>query len=113
MHRPLLKAVCEASRLGCRCALRSLLLAAALIAYGSLPSTALVQTEVESELQEEATPASSAVAEMRRGLVGSALRHSFKTGAVTSSATRSPALAARYIDATPHLSAGLALPLRC
>jgi len=113
MNRTLLTAAYEASQWWSRCALQSLLLALALVAYGSIPSTALAPSEVESEVQEEATAASSSIAELRRGLRHAALRPPVKRGAVSAHVSCSPALAARYIDSTPHLSAGLTLPLRC
>jgi hypothetical protein len=113
MNRTLLTAVYEAIQWWSRCALQSLLLAFAMLAYGSIPSTALVQTEVESEVQDEATAASSSISELRRGLRYAALRQPVKRGAVSAQVACSPALAARHIDATPHLSAGLALPMRC
>lgn len=113
MNRTLLTAAYEASQWWSRCALQSLLLAFAMLAYGSIPSTGLVQTEVESEVQEEATAASSSIAELRRGLRHAALRQPVKSGAASARVSSSPALTARYIDSTPHLSAGLALPLRC
>jgi hypothetical protein len=113
MNRTLLTAVYDAFQGSCRCALHSILLALSLIAYGSVPSTALVQSEVESEIQEEATAAANSIAELRRGLRRPPLRQPVKRGAVSAHVSCSPALAARYIDAIPHLSAGLALPLRC
>ena len=113
MNRTLLTAVFDAFHGWCRTALQPILLAMALVAYGSIPSTALVQTEVESEVQEEATAASNSIAELRRGLRFTALRQPVKSGAVAAHVSCSPALAAQYIDAIPHLSAGLALPLRC
>jgi hypothetical protein len=113
MNRTQLTTVSDVCRRCGWCALQSLLLAVALVAYGSIPSTALVQTEVESQLQEEATASSSSIAELRRGLRFSALRQPVKSGAVAARVSCSPALAAQYIDSTPHLSAGLALPLRC
>jgi hypothetical protein len=113
MNRTLLTAVYEATQWWSRCALQSILLAMALVAYGSIPSIALAPTEVESEVQEEATAASNSISELRRGLRHAALRQPVKRGAVAARTSCSPALTARYIDATPHLSAGLALPLRC
>ena len=113
MNRTLLIAAYEAAQWWSRCALQSVLLAMALVAYGSIPSTALAPSEVESEVQEEATAASSSIAELRRGLRHAALRPPVKRGAAAAQVACSPALAARYIDSTPHLSAGLALPLRC
>lgn len=113
MNPTLLTAAYEASQWWSRCPLQSLLLALALVAYGSIPSTALAPTEVESEIQEEATAASNSIAELRRGLRHAALRPPVKRGAVSAHVSCSPVLAARYIDAIPHLSAGLALPLRC
>ena len=111
MNSTLPSAVFDAFHGWCRTALQPILLAMALIAY--VPSTALVQTEVESEVQEEATAASSSIAELRRGLRFAAARQPVKSGAVEAHVSCSPALAAQYIDAIPHLSAGLALPLRC
>lgn len=111
--KPLLTAVAEACRWGSRCALRSLVLALALVAYGSIPSTSLVQTEVESEVQEEAATASKSVGEFRRSLRHVDYSQPVKSGAVAAHVRRSPALAAHYIDSIPHLPAGLALPLRC
>jgi hypothetical protein len=113
MNSTLLNAVFDVFQGWRRTALQPLLLALALIAYGAIPSTALVQTEVESEVQEEATAAASSIAELRRGLRFAALRQPVKSGAVAAHVSCSPALAAQYIDAIPHLSAGLALPLRC
>jgi len=113
MTQQLITAVCDACHWGSQCAVRSIVLALALVAYGSIPSTALVQTEVESEVQEEATAASNSICELRRGLRHTAFRQPVKSGAVAAHVSCSPALAARYIDSTPHLSAGLALPLRC
>jgi hypothetical protein len=113
MNRTFLTAAYDAAQWWSRCALQSILLAMALVAYGSIPSTALAPTEVESEIQEEATAASNSIAELRRGLRHAALRPPVKRGAVSAHVSCSPALAARYIDAIPHLSAGLALPLRC
>ena len=113
MNRTLLTAVLDAFHGSCRTALQPILLAMALIAYGSIPSSSLVQTEVESEVQEEATAASSSIAELRRGLRFAALRQPVKSGAVAAHGSCSPPLAAQHIDAIPHLSAGLALPLRC
>ncbi len=113
MNSTLHNAVFDAFHGWCRTALQPILLAMALVAYGSIPSTALVQTEVESEVQEEATAASNSIAELRRGLRFAAPRQPVKSGAVAAHVSCSPALAAHYIDAIPHLSAGLALPLRC
>lgn len=113
MNRTLLTAAFDACQWWSRCALQSLLLALAMVAYGSIPSAALAPSEVESEVQEEATAASNSIAELRRGLRHAALRQPVKRGAVSARVSCSPALAARYIDAIPHLSAGLALPLRC
>jgi hypothetical protein len=113
MNPTLRTVVIDLGRWSTRCALRTLLLAAALVAYGSIPSTALVQTEVESEIHEVAASSSNSVAELRRGLRYSSDRQPVKRGAVEAHASCSPALAALYINATPHLSAGLALPLRC
>lgn len=113
MNRTLLTAAYDACQWWSRCALQSILLAMALVACGSIPSTALAPSEVESEVQEEATAASSSIAELRRGLRCAALRPPARSGAPSARVFSSPALAARYIDSTPHLSAGLALPLRC
>ena len=108
-----LNAVAEARRWGSRCALSSLVLAMALVAYGSIPSTSLVQTEVESEVQEEAATAFKSVGEHRRSPRYVDFSQPMKSAAVATHVRRSPALAAHYIDSIPHLSAGLALPLRC
>lgn len=113
MNRTLLSAAYDACQWWSRCALHSLLLALAMVAYGSIPSASLGQTEVESEVQEEATAASNTIAELRRGLRHAALRQPARSGAASARVSCSPALAARYIGAIPHLSAGLALPLRC
>ncbi|MBL9162172.1 MAG: hypothetical protein JNL18_05440 [Planctomycetaceae bacterium] len=113
MNRTLLTAAYDASQWWSRCALQSLLLAFALVACGSIPSTALAPSEVESEVPEEATAASTSIADLRRGLRQAALRPPVKCGAVLAHVPWSPALAAPYIGATPHLSAGLAIPLRC
>lgn len=113
MTQQLITAVRDACHWGSQCAVRSIVLALALVAYGSIPSIALVQTEVESEVQEEAAAASKSVGEFRRSLRYVDLSQPVKSGAVAAHACRSPALAAHYIDSIPHLSAGLALPLRC
>lgn len=110
---PTLRTAIDVCRWSTRCALRSLFLAVALVAYGSVPSTALVQTEVESEIHEEATSSSNSVAELRRGLRYASSRQPVRSGAVEAHASCSPALAALYINSTPHLSGGLAVPLRC
>ncbi|WP_428306652.1 hypothetical protein [Lacipirellula sp.] len=113
MIRSLINAANAVCQWGGQCAFRSVVLAVALVAYGSIPSLSLVQTEVESEVQEEAATASKPVGELRRSLRYVDLAYPVKSGQVAAHVCRSPALAAHYIDSIPHLSAGLALPLRC
>lgn len=96
-----------------RCALQSLFMALALVAYGSIPRTALVQTEVESEILVQGTDSSTSIVELRRGLRSAASQKLIKRGAAAAYASSSPTQTARYIDAIPSLSAGLAVPLRC
>jgi hypothetical protein len=99
----------QCCRQGFRIAIRALFLALSLVAYGSVPSTTFAPSEVESEVQEEAASSASIQCDLRRGLRQIAIRR----GNVAAFAKGSPALRARQLDASPHVSAGLIVPLRC
>jgi hypothetical protein len=94
---------------------RFLLLSVALLCYGAVPSTAQVQTEYESQLQEEAASSAVNLCDLRTKLRGSAHRRAGAT--VISSAELMTCR--RMIDSAsseqlgPQLSLGLAVPLRC
>ena len=94
---------------------RFLLLSVALLCYGATPSTAQVQTEYESQFQEEATSSAANHGDLRTKLRASAHR---RAGASTISSAELMTCR-RMIDAAssehlgPQLSLGLAVPLRC
>jgi hypothetical protein len=94
---------------------RCLVLSVALVCYGSVPSTPQVQTETESQLQEEAASSAANHADLRTKLRGSAHRRA--GAAVLASAElmscRRIAAAATSEHLGPQLSLGLAVPLRC
>jgi hypothetical protein len=102
-------AVADAARF----AFRVVVLAVALVAYGSVPSTAVVQSEYESQLQEEAA-GTTATLDLRSKLHGAALRRAqlVVPAALSQFAVRTRQ--ARLGDMLgPQVSLGLSLPLRC
>jgi hypothetical protein len=102
-------AVAEAGRF----ALRVVLLAVALVAYGSVPSTAVVQSEYESQLQEEAA-GTTATLDLRSKLHGAALRRAeFVIPAALGQFALRTSAARRGDFLGPQVSLGLSLPLRC
>jgi hypothetical protein len=92
-----------------------LVLSIALLCYGAVPSTTQVQTEYESQLQEEATSSAVGHCDLRTKLRGSAHRRAGAT--VISSAElmtcRRMTEAASSEHLGPQLSLGLTVPLRC
>ena len=89
-------------------ALRCVVLTAALVAYGSIPSTPLVQSEVESQVEELA--AETNCHDVRLRLRGSATRGCGAEIGVAGPIRRSrPTMSM----AGPRVSLGLSLPLRC
>src|SRR5688572_8194814 len=94
---------------------RFLVLSIALLCYGAVPSTAQVQTEYESQVQEEATASAVNHCDLRTKLRGSAHRRAGAT--VISSADlmtcRRLIKAASSEQLGPQLSLGLTVPLRC
>ena len=93
--------------------LRVILLAVALVAYGSVPSTAVVQSEYESQLQEEAT-GTTATLDLRSKLHGAALRRAeFVIPAALGQFALRTSAAPFGETLGPQISLGLSLPLRC
>lgn len=97
---------------GGRFAARFLVLAVALVSYGSVPSTAAAQSEVESQLQEEIASGSSHC-DLRTRLRGASQRRAGVASIVAGPISRTPAMAGRLADLGPRVSLGLKLPLRC
>lgn len=96
-----------------RMAFRAVLLSLALISYGAVPSTGARISEVESETQQETNPSTVAHHEDRRGSRQVSL-WKVVLGRILVTRTATPSsLAARFIDASLNLSAGLTIPLRC
>lgn len=94
------------------CALRAVVLAAALVSYGAVPSTPSTPSEIESQLQEELA-SSRHESECLARLQGPATRI---VGTIEGGLARGSSRAHRaQADQlrVPRLSAGLALPLRC
>lgn len=106
-------AVCRTCRSGMLLAVRALLLTAALLAYGSIPRTAATPSEVESETLHETMSTTIACCELRRGMRHVSFREAIRSGMPAAHVVTSSATAARHLDASPHLSAGLTVPLRC
>lgn len=113
---PLLRGATRHGISACMAAWRSLLrvgaLAIALLCYGAVPSTALMQTEVESQLSE--LLAETSPCEVRNRLRGGAGRGD--VAALFSARTSSHGRAERrQSDAKmgERLSSGAMLPLRC
>ena len=104
----------ELARFG-RMALRVLVLAVALVAYGSVPSTPQVQSEVESQFHEEAAGATASV-DVRAKLRGSAARRAGGIqAALRGQAACLAAPGAGFADyrASSSGAVGATLPLRC
>ena len=96
-----------------RFALRVVVLAVALVAYGSVPSTAVVQSEYESQLQEEAA-GSTAALDLRSKLHGAALRRAeFVIPAALGQFALRTSVVRLGETLGPQTSLGLSLPLRC
>jgi hypothetical protein len=93
---------------------RFAVLSLALVCYGSVPSTANVQSEYEAQLQEEILSCTGARCELRNRLRGAA-----QCRAVTIAASFGQLACRRSYghatldSAAPPLSLGLVLPLRC
>lgn len=89
--------------------LRFYVLVFALLSYGSVPNTVVVESEVEAQLQELA--AESTHCDLRTKLRGATLR---RTVASAGGHVASSDLAARPASQLgPRVSLGLSLPLRC
>jgi hypothetical protein len=108
---PLILAIASAGRFTSR----FLVLSVALLCYGSVPSTATIQSEYESQLQEEAAASAGCQFDLRNKLRGSAHRRAGATVLASSGqfACQSILAATGANDRAPRLSAGLAVPLRC
>lgn len=94
------------------CALRAVVLAAALVSYGAVPSTPSTPSEIESQLQEELA-SSRHESECLSRLQGAAARI---IGTIEGGPARGLSIADRaqaHRLRVPRHSAGLALPLRC
>lgn len=99
----------------CRSSLRFLVLTVALVAYGSMPSTAVAQSEVEAQLQEEAAGAATCQFDLRNKLRGASLRRAGVAAVALSGCHLRRAQAASTtlpLDEV-RLSMGLSAPLRC
>jgi hypothetical protein len=94
-------------------ALKAMLLAMALVVYGSTPCVPLARAEVQSEIQEEATPGAASTVEFRGKLRRPLLDQTNQSAVRQARVATAPSQAARLLDAAAHLPAGLALPLRC
>ena len=89
-----------------RRALRCVALALALVSYGAVPTAIGAESEVESELQEEISAGASTTIDVRQRLNAS------EAVGVLTPRSSNHAAAPASIDAAPHLSLGVALPLR-
>jgi hypothetical protein len=101
------------ARLG-RFGLRVLVLAVALVSYGSVPSTPQVQNEVESQFHEEAAGATASV-DVRAKLRGSSARRAGGAqAAIRGQVASLAAPGAGFADYRASSGAiGATLPLRC
>lgn len=93
-------------------ALRAIILAAALVSYGAVPSGPAIPSEVESQLQEELA-SSRSDADYLAHLCSAASRFRARAVADTAAAADAPLGARQRVLSSPRVSAGLVLPLRC
>ena len=97
-----------------RFALQFILLSVALVCYGAAPGSLNVQAEYEAQLQEELASSGNHF-DLRHSLRGAAQRRAGSVLCIVSvEATRQAfARSASTEQASPCVSLGLALPLRC
>lgn len=96
-----------------RATLRFTVLTVALLSYGSIPNTTVIQSEVEAQLEEFAAETSHC--DLRVRLRGGAVRRC-ESAVLLSKVSASPAATVRRAAASrlgERLSLGHALPLRC